>query len=312
MAGFCALIECNIKKIIALSTLSQLGVIIISLGIGYPILGYFHIIIHALFKALLFICAGRLIHLFNHNQDLRYLGNIMHQLPLTIRCIIISNLSLCGFPFLRGFFSKDLIIEYSYYRVLNNLVYYFYILGAFLTFIYSLRFLYYCSFTYDIYMPVNYISENNKYNLVPIFILSFFSVFRGGVFNWFIFPYFECFIRIIIKNILLIILVRLFCLYMKLIEYNFIMWIKLSFIINFLNNILFLNYLRGQIIIYYLFKNRNKIFIRLDQGWIELIGPKGIYILFNNYSSKLIRIHIKLFIRNILLIFFILVVILIY
>ena len=106
-----ACIENDLKKIIALSTLSQLGVIIICLGANQPQLAFFHLITHALFKALLFICAGNIIHRNFNNQDIRILGNIRQSIPLTTATLNIANISLCGLPFIAGFYSKDLIIE---------------------------------------------------------------------------------------------------------------------------------------------------------------------------------------------------------
>merc|ERR1712095_96799 len=104
-------IEIDIKKIIALSTLRQLGIIILTLGIGNPILSYFHLLSHAFFKAILFICAGIVIHNIKDYQDIRKIRIILSNIPITIRVIIVANLSLCGLPFLRGFYSKDIILE---------------------------------------------------------------------------------------------------------------------------------------------------------------------------------------------------------
>jgi len=111
MAGMTAMIEIDIKKIIALSTLRQLGVIIIILGLGNPILSFFHLISHAFFKAMLFICAGIIIHNIKDYQDIRKIGFRYFNLHFSISIIIIANISLCGLPFLRGFYSKDFIIE---------------------------------------------------------------------------------------------------------------------------------------------------------------------------------------------------------
>jgi len=111
IAGIAAIAESDTKKIIALSTLRQLGVIIISLALGLPDLTFFHLLTHAIFKALLFIRAGSLLHLINHTQDLRSFGNLSLQLPLISSTILISNLALSGFPFLAGFYSKDQILE---------------------------------------------------------------------------------------------------------------------------------------------------------------------------------------------------------
>ena len=111
LAGAAAIFEIDIKKVIALSTLSQLGVIIIILGGLEPILSFFHLLSHAYFKAILFICAGIIIHNIKDYQDIRKIRIILSNIPITIRVIIVANLSLCGLPFLRGFYSKDIILE---------------------------------------------------------------------------------------------------------------------------------------------------------------------------------------------------------
>lgn len=140
IAGFSALVECDIKKIIALSTLSQLGVIIIRLSLDLPLLAYFHLITHAIFKALLFVCAGTLIHLHSHSQDLRFIGALAKQIPLTSTTLLIANLALCGFPFLAGFYSKDLIIESSLFLSYNALILFILIIATATTAAYSTRF----------------------------------------------------------------------------------------------------------------------------------------------------------------------------
>lgn len=141
IAGLSANTECDIKKIIALSTLRQLGVIIVRLGLGAPLLAFFHLITHALFKALLFICAGTLIHLHHHSQDLRYIGNLMPQIPSIVAPIIVANLALCGTPFLAGFYSKDAILEYSLYSPTSTIIIFLFFFATGLTVRYTLRFL---------------------------------------------------------------------------------------------------------------------------------------------------------------------------
>lgn len=111
IAGLGANFEFDLKKIIALSTLSQLGLIIRILSIGFYKLAFFHLLTHALFKALLFICAGVIIHNTKNAQDIRFIGNLRIRIPLTCRCFNVANLALCGLPFLAGFYSKDLILE---------------------------------------------------------------------------------------------------------------------------------------------------------------------------------------------------------
>merc|ERR1711902_239586 len=110
-AGWAAILEIDIKKVIALSTLRQLGIMIIIIGAGAPMLAYFHLLSHAFFKAILFICAGIIIHNIKDYQDIRKIGIRYNNLNFCISIIIVANISLCGLPFLRGFYSKDLIIE---------------------------------------------------------------------------------------------------------------------------------------------------------------------------------------------------------
>nr|YP_009192110.1 NADH dehydrogenase subunit 5 [Angaria neglecta]ALK03354.1 NADH dehydrogenase subunit 5 [Angaria neglecta] len=122
MAGIGANYEYDLKKVIALSTLSQLGVMMMSLSLNMPYLALFHLYTHALFKAMLFLCAGAIIHNNNNCQDLRQLGNLWQQMPLTTSCLNVANLALCGAPFMSGFYSKDLILETSLFNPCNFLM----------------------------------------------------------------------------------------------------------------------------------------------------------------------------------------------
>lgn len=140
MAGTAAIVECDLKKIIALSTLSQLGVIISRIALNLPWLALFHLITHALFKALLFICAGTIININIHSQDLRTVGSLYKQIPLSISCIIISKAALIGLPFIAGFYSKDLIIEITIFRRTNRVIIGLYGVATMLTAAYSMRF----------------------------------------------------------------------------------------------------------------------------------------------------------------------------
>jgi len=113
----------------------------IRLSIGAPFLAFFHLITHALFKALLFLAAGSLIHLHTHTQDLRYMGNVTAASPLISAVLIIANTALCGAPFMAGFYSKDLILEFSLFAPENSFFLIVFFLATGLTAAYTTRFM---------------------------------------------------------------------------------------------------------------------------------------------------------------------------
>lgn len=146
MSGLMANFEYDLKKVIALSTLRQLGLIIIILRLGFRIISMFHLLTHAIFKSLLFICAGIIIHLINNNQDIRTYGSLNEFIPFTIIRFYVANLSLCGMPFMAGFYSKDFIIEIVYINLINNLLLFIIVISLAFTVSYSVRLFYYLYF----------------------------------------------------------------------------------------------------------------------------------------------------------------------
>jgi len=139
MAGLAAINEIDMKKIIALSTLRQLGVMIITLGINSPMLAYFHLLSHAFFKAILFMCAGLIIHNIKEYQDIRIMGSCQVSLPVTSSVIIIANLRLCRLPFISGFYSKDMILELILIDNIRLFIFSILFMGTGLTVMYSCR-----------------------------------------------------------------------------------------------------------------------------------------------------------------------------
>jgi len=119
MAGLGANFEFDLKRIIALSTLRQLGLIIITISIGLSSLAFFHLLTHALFTALLFVCAGGVIHSMGDSQDIRFIGGLSIYIPFTSSSLMVSNFVLCGKPFLAGFYSNDFILEMFSMRYVN-------------------------------------------------------------------------------------------------------------------------------------------------------------------------------------------------
>lgn len=180
IAGLGANFEYDLKKIIALSTLSQLGVILRVLSLGFPDLAFFHLLTHALFKALLFLCAGVVIHSLGDYQDIRIMGGLIIRIPLTGVCINLSNLSLCGIPFMAGFYSKDLILEIAFISNINFIRFIIYILATGLTVSYTFRLIFYRLTRIRHIRNMRGISDNDFIITNPMVILRLSSILRGA------------------------------------------------------------------------------------------------------------------------------------
>nr|YP_009244853.1 NADH dehydrogenase subunit 5 [Amynthas carnosus]AMO26938.1 NADH dehydrogenase subunit 5 [Amynthas carnosus] len=183
MAGLSAMTECDMKKIIALSTLSQLGMMMAAMGLGMVNLAYFHMVTHALFKALLFICAGTLIHSHMHSQDLRWMGNITTQMPTTTSCFILANMALCGAPFMSGFYSKDMIVESSIFYSNNFIMLTIILFTVSLTSFYTTRFSLATIWGPSNCNPFIWLEENKSLT-TPMLILSSMSTISGSALIW--------------------------------------------------------------------------------------------------------------------------------
>nr|QOV03273.1 NADH dehydrogenase subunit 5 [Hydrellia maura] len=188
MAGLGANYEFDLKKIIALSTLSQLGLMMSILSMGYYKLAFFHLLTHALFKALLFMCAGAIIHNMNNNQDIRLMGGMAVHMPMTSACFNVANLALCGMPFLAGFYSKDMILEVVMLSNINMFSFFLYFFSTGLTVCYSFRLVYY-SMTGDLNCgSLNMLNDEGWIMLKSMLGLLIMSIIGGSMLNWIIFP----------------------------------------------------------------------------------------------------------------------------
>nr|BDQ44312.1 NADH dehydrogenase subunit 5 [Amynthas phaselus] len=183
MAGLSAMTECDMKKIIALSTLSQLGMMMAAMGLGMVNLAYFHMVTHALFKALLFICAGTLIHSHMYSQDLRWMGNITTQMPTTTSCFMLANMSLCGAPFMSGFYSKDMIVESSMFYSNNLIMLIIILFTVSLTSFYIMRFSLATIWGPSNCNPFIYLEETLPL-ITPMLVLSSMSIISGASLIW--------------------------------------------------------------------------------------------------------------------------------
>lgn len=300
IAGLRATTECDIKKIIALSTLRQLGIIITRLGFNLPRLTFFHITTHALFKALLFIGAGSLINLHFHSQDLRWIGIVTNQIPITSSCITIANIALCGIPFIAGFYSKDIIVEIAIKSSFNILIIFIVIFRIILTSLYSIRFILSTISSPSQSLPWIYIYEYKQINN-PIIILSLAAILSGSILMW-INPVRNniSHLPIQIKSItILAILIGFLISYLISSSKNII-----SSISNNINHyalciIWFLVPLSTQFIIKYPINTAHQYLKIIDQGWLEI--PQ---LIFNNFSiyNKQITIYYPKFTSNIIII----------
>nr|UFZ13418.1 NADH dehydrogenase subunit 5 [Neohermes inexpectatus] len=317
MAGLGANFEFDLKKIIALSTLSQLGLMMSILAMGFPILAYFHLLTHALFKALLFMCAGAIIHNMMNSQDIRYMGSLINQMPLTISCMHIANLALCGTPFLAGFYSKDVILEMVSLSNVNLLIFILYFLSTGLTVCYSLRLIYYSMIGMFNSGSLNPLSDEEFYMLKGMLGLLFLAIMGGSMLSWLIFPspIMIC-LPFYLKILALFISILGGWLGYEMSKFK-IGWISNSLnyysYVVFFGSMWFMPIISTKIVSYFFLKLGFKITKIMDQGWSEILGGQGMYLYIKNNSMmnqmvqmNNLKIYLLSFIMWVIILIFIL------
>nr|QNE85369.1 NADH dehydrogenase subunit 5 [Paracoenia fumosa] len=314
MAGLGANFEFDLKKIIALSTLSQLGLMMSILSMGFYKLAFFHLLTHALFKALLFMCAGAVIHNMNNNQDIRLMGGLSIHMPMTSACLNVANLALCGMPFLAGFYSKDMILEMVMLSNINMFSFFLYFFSTGLTVCYSLRLVYY-SMTGDLNCSsLNLLNDEGWVMLKSMLVLLFMSIIGGSMLNWLIFstpmmiclPFYLKLLTLFVCLIggglgYLISMVNLYYFNKSLNYYYFTL---------FFSEMWFMPYISTYGVVKYPLKLGNMVIKSFDQGWSEFMGGQYLYKNLVNYSklnfymqNNNLKIYLLLFVLWIIILF---------
>lgn len=286
MRGVGAVFEIDLKKIIALSTLSQLGVIILILSLGFKELAFFHLVTHALFKSLLFLCAGFYIHSSLDWQDIRSLSKFYICFPVIRIYFSVASIALSGFPFLAGFYSKDLIIEMVLFSFNNSFTLVLLYVSTMITLVYRVR-LVYVAFIYKInHMP--YTVRNEDWLIAyPIFSLFILSIAGGTTLSWLFFPQFIVFLSYFTKTLVIAGLVLTFLLIRN--YQNLNLTSKKAF--TYFATIWYLPTLTINTFIPVL--NKSVLYIKLfDQGWLEFLGGQGIRTGISGASIKLDISHV--------------------
>ena len=291
----------DLKKVIAYSTCSQLGYMVMICGFSQYNTGLFHLVNHGFFKALLFLSAGSIIHALSDEQDFRKMGGMNNITPLTYSCVIVGSLSLMGLPFLTGFYSKDLIIELVYGEHYLRFALWLGIISAFLTAFYSFRLI---NFTFFNNIQSNITdfkkSHEGEVNLLfPILILLVFSVIIGFVLQFYIltdeFP-------IIINNLSkfsAFIVSLLGCSFSIFLGFTIINWWKIWMsqinirFYSFTNNAWYFDYVFNNYVTKFFFNLGFFITYKLvDNQILEFIGPSNVHNKFSKHSNLVSQYHI--------------------
>nr|AQM39948.1 NADH dehydrogenase subunit 5 [Phyllomimus sp. ZJZ-2017] len=287
MSGVGANLEFDLKSIIALSTLSQLGLMMGILGLGSSSMAFFHLLTHALFKALLFMCAGVIIHVMMNCQDIRYMGGLSWYMPITTGCFNIATLALCGMPFLAGFYSKDLILEYVMLSYVNMFMFFLFMFSTGLTVSYSLRLCFY-SMSGDFNYSSFYMIRDYKGSMLNMMlILTMGAIMGGSMLGWVFYstPMVINLPMILKMLVLMVTIIGGIVGYLLPYSISFYMEFSLFKVLVFFGSMWFMPSLSTQGLSKVPLSLGNKILMTIDQGWSEEFGGQGFYSKFSNFAQ---------------------------
>lgn len=285
-AATTGMVQNDLKKVIAYSTCSQLGYMVMACGVSNYSTSLFHLLNHGFFKALLFLSAGSVIHAVNGEQDMRKMGALIRSIPFTYTMVLIGSLSLMGFPYLTGFYSKDLILELAYGKYYIIFAYWLGSFSALLTAFYSVRLIYLTFITNTnvnkgIFRGVDESSSNITF---PLLLLGFGSIFVGYlakevVLSNTIGPVVTNFIKITPFVLSLLGMFFAFIVYSSGVVFKWGVFRKFEgqrVLYTFFNSAWQFNYIINNFFVNYIWKFGHLITYRIiDRGLLEIIGPRG-------------------------------------
>nr|UWM10889.1 NADH dehydrogenase subunit 5 [Cuneopsis celtiformis] len=294
MASLAACFELDVKKLVALSTLGHLGFMIYVLGLGYPALSFFHMVMHAVFKSLLFLCAGYYIHMMSSSQDIRQLSGVgWSSSPLLVSCTIIGFSSLCGVPYLSGFYSKDAILESSlscFNGVFEMLCI---LLSASISYVYSMRILLTVVFGSLGGVPMMSVSFGEWYVSIPVCVLTISSVIFGGVLQGLWVESCHTFVMSSVVKLWLFFVLNMGNLVLVLEKFSYSFFGKTDTFMS-----IFMFFTSMCVSMWFLrwlfccvpgmwYKNASKMVTVLELGWMEVLGSRLAFLGFSQAMVKL-------------------------
>nr|WKB11721.1 NADH dehydrogenase subunit 5 [Lamproglena orientalis]WKB11734.1 NADH dehydrogenase subunit 5 [Lamproglena orientalis] len=266
-SSFSAIFESDLKKMVALSTLSQLGVMMMVLGVGNATLAFAHLIGHAMFKAMLFISTGQMIHLSSGYQDLRFMGNAMFMSIFNAGFVVISMMSLIGLPFMVAFFTKELILELILMKELGLWLLMIAIIAILLTPFYSIRFLQLYFMNMKSMLMLNYSTWNLSLSSISLLILGVPSIFIGKILEAVLLDIkllnvLGSMINFMMYTMMVLIVMMLFD---KLDLYLLVSFKKFY---KFLGSLMYLSYISGPIMVYFCISPSQKMYFYMEKSML--------------------------------------------